>query len=69
MKRIKSRFLLGLCVGLVLGAAGSASALAMAPELIGGTGYLFKWDVTDSDGDIICNAPFVWAATHEIQCD
>jgi hypothetical protein len=39
-----------------------------AAALVGGTGYLFGWTVT-MDGRDVCDAPFFWTATREIECD
>lgn len=55
---------IGFIAGLIAGAAVPAGAAA----LVGGTGYLFGWTVT-MNGDEICDAPFIWAGTREIECD
>lgn len=59
------RFVAGLAVGLVLGAAGSA----VAQRVVGGDGYLTGWLVTDNGGEEICSDPFIWTGTHEIECN
>lgn len=58
-------FLVGVLVGVTLGAA--TTAAAVAPRLIG-EGYLVGWDVM-ADGETVCSDPYVWAATREIECD
>lgn len=57
------RFLLGLVLGALLGASGTAIAAAC-----GGTGYLHGWTVT-LDGEEICDDPYVWAGLRLIECD
>lgn len=58
------KFSIGFAAGLMLG----LTAPVGAATLVGGTGYLFGWTVT-KDGDDICDAPFIWTATREIECD
>lgn len=58
------KFWVGLTCGLTLGAAGSSTAA----QLVGSSGYLTGWTVT-LDGDEICDMPYVWTATKEIECD
>jgi hypothetical protein len=60
MRKYITGFILGLAVGTVVPAA--------AASLVGGTGYLSGWTVT-KNGEDICDAPFVWTATREIECD
>ena len=60
MRKYITGFIAGLAVGTVVPAA--------AATLVGGTGYLFGWTVT-ANGEDICDAPFVWTATREIECD
>ena len=60
MKKFSVGFITGLLLGGVVPAA--------AASLVGSTGYLFGWTVT-KDGDEICDAPFIWTATREIDCD
>jgi hypothetical protein len=55
---------IGFVAGLIAGAAVPVGAAA----LVGSTGYLFGWTVT-MDGDEVCDAPFIWTATREIECD
>jgi hypothetical protein len=58
------RFILGFLLGALLGGVGAAAATGV----IGRNGYLLGWSVT-KDGDTVCDQPFVWTATHEIECD
>lgn len=57
------RFVLGLALGIVVGATTSVYA-----QSIMGTGYLIGWDIT-KDGNVICSDPFIWEATMELECD
>jgi hypothetical protein len=56
------RFIVGFVVGLILGGSTAYAAGVF------GSGYLFGLTVT-KDGDDICDSPYVWARTHEIECD
>jgi hypothetical protein len=38
------------------------------PKLVGGPGYLQGWTITH-DGEEICDDPYVWDASKEIECD
>jgi hypothetical protein len=58
------RFLFGAAVGLAVGMV----APAIAQRVVGADGYLSGWDVT-FQGRTICNDPFVWVSTREIECD
>ena len=58
------KFGLGLALGLAIGFAGTASAA----NLIGSSGYLMGWTVT-VDGDEVCDSPYAWSSTKEIECD
>ncbi len=58
------QFVLGMLVGLSIGAATAATAAT----LVGDTGYLMGWDVV-INGDTVCSDPYVWSATREIECD
>ncbi len=60
MRKYITGFIAGLALGTVVPAA--------AATIVGGTGYLFGWDVT-KDGETICYAPYVWTVTKEIECD
>ena len=55
-------FVLGLLLGLLL-SGGTAWAAGCF-----GNGYLNGWSVTSMGGEIICDDPFVWSGTHEIEC-
>lgn len=56
------RYLIGFIAGVLFGAAVPAAA-----AVIGGSGYLYGWDVV-KDGETICYAPYVWSGTREIEC-
>lgn len=58
------RMLAGFVIGVSLGLAVSAIA---APMIAGGNGYLFGWSVTYR-GKTICDDPFIWAGTKEVEC-
>lgn len=57
-------FAIGLAMGLLLG----ATTGAIAATVVGDTGYLSGWEVKVGE-DTVCSDPYVWTATHEIQCD
>jgi hypothetical protein len=57
------RFILGVIVGLFLGAAASAYAAG-----IYGSGTLLGWSVV-KDGEEVCSDPEVDTAAKEIECD
>ena len=57
------RFLTGFMLGAIIGTALMAEAAVVA-----GSGYIMGWDVTKL-GETICSDPYVWEATHEIECD
>lgn len=57
------KFITGLVLGLLLGAAGAAVAATCV-----GQGYAMGWTVT-VDGNDICDDPFIWTGTKEIECD
>ena len=52
------RFVAGLLLGLTLGGA----------AVVWADGYMFGWEVT-KDGRTICEDPYIWRATKEIECD
>jgi len=58
------RFMAGAILGFFVGAAASAGAAVIA----GSDGYLTGWSVT-KDGEEICDSPYVWVGTREIECD
>lgn len=60
-----TRFLAGVVLGLLLGSA----ATALAARLVGNDGYLLGWTVIDRHDRKICDEPFVWTGTRELQCD
>jgi hypothetical protein len=62
-------FVIGMITGLLFGASVTATALAVAPRIVGGSGYLMGYTVKNDDGDEVCDDPFVWTATKEIECD
>ena len=57
-----------LSIGFIIGLIAGAAVPAVAASIVGGTGYLSGWTVT-KDGDEICYMPYIWAGTHEIECD
>jgi hypothetical protein len=57
-------FYVGLVLGLLIGIAGSV----VAAQIVGGSGYLNGWDVT-KDGETICESPYAWPSTKEIECE
>lgn len=36
--------------------------------MVGSNGWLMGWTVT-KDGEEICDSPYVWIGTKEIECD
>lgn len=57
-----SRFIAGAILGLVLGVAATAGAESLMSQ-----GYLHGWSVIGPRG-AVCDAPFIWPATREIDC-
>jgi hypothetical protein len=57
------KFLTGLMLGLVLGAATVGAAASCI-----GSGYARGWTVT-KDGDEICDSPYIRTSSREIECD
>lgn len=55
-------------IGFLAGALFSLSATSFAARLVGDVGYLFGWSVT-VDGEEVCDDPYIWTATKEIECD
>jgi hypothetical protein len=55
-------------VGVVLGAFIGSATTAVAAQIVGSTGYLMGWTV-EIDGEEVCEDPYVWTATKEIDCD
>lgn len=58
------KFVAGLLAGVILGQI----SVAAAALVVGDDGYLTEWTVV-KDGEDICSGPYVWQATHEIECD
>ncbi len=58
------QFAAGLILGLTIGAAVTAEAI----EIIGDNEYLVGWDVLIG-GNVVCQDPFMWTGTQEIECD
>lgn len=55
-------------VGFTLGLMTAMALNAAAAQLVGRDGYLDGWTVT-KDGDDICDDPYIWKSTKEIECD
>ena len=53
--------------GFITGAFLAAAAPVAAASLVGNSGYLFGWTVTVNGNDI-CDSPYIWTATREIEC-
>lgn len=60
MRKISIGFALGLLVGTIVPVA--------AATIVGSTGYLNGWVVTDN-GREVCYAPYVYTALREIECN
>ena len=58
------RFYIGVAVGLLFGAGGTAAAA----QLVGGNGFLMGWEV-QLNGETVCSDPYIWASLKEIDCD
>lgn len=58
------RFVTGLTLGVFLGAA----TTALAAQVVGSSGYLMGWEVK-VNGEEVCDDPYVWPGTKEIECD
>jgi hypothetical protein len=69
MRAPRSGFLLGLLLGTLLGSASVLVAEAMEPRVVGDSGYLIGWEIVDSDGDTVCDDPFVWKELRQMECD
>jgi len=52
------RLVLGIIIGLILGSVTSVIA----------DGFAFNWTVT-KNGRVICEDPWIWKSTKEIECD
>lgn len=58
------KFIIGLTTGLFLGASVTSWAAGVF-----GNGYLMGWTVTTSGGGTVCEDPFIYPGTHEIECE
>ncbi len=58
------QFIAGVVAGLGIGIAITANAAVIA----GDNGYALGWTV-EKNGEEICDAPFVWVGTQQIECD
>jgi hypothetical protein len=63
------RFILGLVLGLALGAGAIALAQGNGYMLGWDVGYMLGWDVVTKDGKVICSDPYRWTSIKEIECD
>lgn len=54
--------------GFIAGALTALAASALAAQIVGSNGWLNGWEVT-KDGETICDDPYVWVGTREIECD
>jgi hypothetical protein len=58
----------GLLTGLLIGGGAGASIGVATAAVCAGTGYAMGWTVT-KDGNDLCDDPYIWSGTHEIECD
>jgi hypothetical protein len=54
--------------GFIAGAVAAFAASALAAQIVGSNGYLSGWEIT-KDGETICDDPYIWVGTREIECD
>lgn len=57
------RILAGIIIGFILGTGATVSAATV----VGHNGMLLGWSVT-KDGEEICDSPYVYASSKEIEC-
>lgn len=55
-------------IGFILGSITSLSIGCFAVSYFGGSGYMFNWEVT-KDGYTVCEDPYIWGNSQEIECD
>ncbi len=56
-----------LILGFILGMLTATSSTVFAVKVLG-TGYLMGWEVT-YNGRTICDDPYIWSGTREIECN
>jgi hypothetical protein len=56
-----------LLIGFILGILSATSSAVFAVKVLG-NGYLMGWEVTYK-GRTICDDPYIWSGTREIECD
>jgi hypothetical protein len=69
-QQMETEMKLALLVAAVMLAASSGFVLGRGygPSVVGGPGYLSGWTVS-VNGREICDDPYIWDSTHEIECD
>lgn len=76
MRKLKpfTYLLFGFLLGVGAATQSSSSTTGahntpVQPKIVGSTGYLMGWEVKSSSGDTVCDDPYIWTATREIECD
>ena len=55
-------------IAYFIGVLTAGTSAAIAAKMVGGNGSLMGWEVT-INGKSICDDPYIWSSTHEIECD
>lgn len=58
------RYIVGFLVGILVGTVTSV----FAARIVGDNGHATGWTVTVG-GEEVCDDPYVWVSTREIECD